>query len=90
MFPLAPASLCSLCYDYDPCAIANWNKKQSNCDLCRASCHQYRQHNRKVYPVDHPMHGASAYDPLMIRKAGDKMVEIIKLEGVEFSMEEIK
>ena len=49
-----------------------------------------RQATRKIYPPDHVMHGASAYDPLMIRKAGDLVVEIVKLEGVEFKMEEIK
>lgn len=48
-----------------------------------------RKVNRKVYPLDHPMHGASAYDPLMIRKASPLIVEIIKLEGVEFRVEEI-
>lgn len=49
-----------------------------------------RQINKKTYPPDHLMHGASAYDPLMIRKAGDKTVEIIKLEGVEFKVEDIE
>ena len=49
-----------------------------------------RAHNRKVYAHDHPMHGCSAYDPLMIRKAGPLEVEIVKLEGVEFQIKEIE
>ena len=48
-----------------------------------------RKANAKIYPAGHTMHGNSAYDPLMIRKAG-LVVEIIKLEGVEFKIEDIK
>jgi hypothetical protein len=44
--------------------------------------------NMKIYGPEHKMHGNSAYDPLMIRKNG-LTVEIIKLDGVEFKIEDI-
>ena len=49
-----------------------------------------RKANTRIYPVGHLMHGHSAYDPLMIRKAEPLTVEIIKLEGVEFRIEDLK
>lgn len=48
-----------------------------------------RKENRKVYPEDHPMHGRSAYDPLMVKTESELVVAVIKLEGVEFQTEEI-
>ena len=53
--------------------------------------HLDRKENKKIYPAeDHPMHGRSAYDPLMIKKKEPTVIAVIKLEGVEFEMEEIK
>lgn len=62
--------------------------------------YQDRKENMKIYTdPDHPMHGRSAYDPLMIKTLptldpppSDGLawrVAVIKLEGVEFEMEEI-
>lgn len=50
-----------------------------------------RKANCKIYPPEHPMYGCSPYDPLMVRKMEDKkVVEIVKLEGVAFEIEELK
>ncbi len=52
--------------------------------------YQDRKENKKVYPdPDHPMHGRSAYDPLMVKTVEPTVVAVIKLEGVEFEVEEI-
>jgi len=48
-----------------------------------------RKANTKIYPAGHSMHGCSAYDPLMVRKVEGFVVEIIKLDGVEFSIEDL-
>lgn len=49
-----------------------------------------RKENKKVYPdPDHPMHGRSAYDPLMVKTEEPTVVAVIKLEGVDFQVEEI-
>lgn len=48
-----------------------------------------RKENKKIYPEDHPMWGRSVYDPLMVKKEAPTVVAIIKLEGVEFDLEEI-
>lgn len=60
---------------------------------------QDRKENKKIYPEDHPMHGRSAYDPLMVKTEPNSIdpmtgkevfnVSILKLEGVEFAIEEI-
>lgn len=53
--------------------------------------YQDRKENRKIYPdPDHPMHGRSAYDPLMVKTEEPCVVAIIKLEGVEFKLEELE
>lgn len=52
--------------------------------------YQDRKENKKVYPEDHPMHGRSAYDPLMVKTEEPTVVCVIKLEGVDFEMEELK
>lgn len=56
-----------------------------------------RKENKKIYGLDDPMHGRSVYDGLMtktgIKKDGTKdlcLVAVIKLDGVEFDLEEIK
>lgn len=52
--------------------------------------YQDRKENAKIYiDPDHPMHGRSAYDPLMIKTVEPTVVAVIKLEGVEFEVEEI-
>lgn len=59
--------------------------------------YQDRKENKKIYPEDHPMHGRSAYDPLMVKTEptvveNEKtlyVVALIKLEGVDFKLEEI-
>ena len=52
--------------------------------------YQDRKENKKVYPdPDHPMHGRSAYDPLMVKTEEPTVVCVIKLEGVEFEMEDL-
>ena len=49
-----------------------------------------RKENKRIYPEGDPMHGRSVYDPLMVKKKEDGVVAVIKLEGVEFDIEEIK
>lgn len=49
-----------------------------------------RKENKKIYDEGHPMWGRSAYDPLMAKTVDEKTIAIIKLEGVEFEVEEIK
>ena len=49
-----------------------------------------RKENRKVYPEGDPMHGRSAYDPLMVKTEDPCTVAIVKLEGVEFDLEDIQ
>lgn len=53
-----------------------------------------RRENAKVYPADHPLHGHSAYDCLGSRKPkstdGKFLVEIFKLESVEYNVEDIE
>ena len=49
-----------------------------------------RKENKKIYPPDDLMFGRSAYDPLMVKTKAPTVVAVIKLEGVEFDMEEIK
>lgn len=51
--------------------------------------YQDRKENKKIYPEDHPMHGRSAYDPLMVKKESPTVVCVIKLEGVEFEIEDL-
>lgn len=51
--------------------------------------HMDRKENKKIYTKDHPMWGCSAYDPLMIKTVEPTVVAVIKLEGVEFEVEEI-
>lgn len=48
-----------------------------------------RKENKKIYAEDHPMYGRSVYDPLMVKTEDATTVAIIKLEGVEFDLEEI-
>lgn len=48
-----------------------------------------RKANAKIYPEGDPMHGASAYDPLMVKTESPTVVAIIKLEGVNFDLEEL-
>jgi hypothetical protein len=60
--------------------------------------HLDRRENSKMYAQSDPMYGRSAYDPLMIRKGTIREadgrtiypVEIVKLEGVEFTSEELE
>lgn len=49
-----------------------------------------RKENKKIYAIDHPMYGKSVYDPLMVRTESPTVVAVIKLEGVDFDLEEIK
>jgi len=55
-----------------------------------------RKENKKIYAETDPMWGRSAYDGLMLKQGivdGKKdplLVAVIKLEGVEFDLEEIK
>jgi hypothetical protein len=49
-----------------------------------------RKENKKIYPPDDPMHGRSVYDPLMVKTEDPVTVAIVKLEGVEFDLEEIQ
>lgn len=51
--------------------------------------YQDRKENKKIYAEDHPMWGRSAYDPLMVKTVEPTVVAVIKLEGVEFEVEEI-
>lgn len=51
--------------------------------------YQDRKENAKIYPEGHIMHKRSAYDPLMIKTVEATVVAVIKLEGVEFEVEEI-
>lgn len=48
-----------------------------------------RKENKKIYPEADPMHGRSAYDPLMVKTVNETTVDVLKLEAVEFNMEEI-
>lgn len=48
-----------------------------------------RKENKKIYTEGDAMWGRSAYDPLMIKTVEPTVVAIIKLEGVEFEVEEI-
>jgi len=48
-----------------------------------------RKENTKIYSDKDPMYGRSAYDPLMVKTVDACTVAIIKLEGVEFDLEEI-
>lgn len=50
---------------------------------------QDRKENKKIYPETDPMYGRSAYDPLMAKTVSPTVVALIKLEGVEFEVEEI-
>lgn len=52
--------------------------------------HLDRKANTKIYPADHPMHGCSAYDDIMTKKGPNNTVELVKLEGVEFTGEDIE
>lgn len=52
--------------------------------------YQDRKENKKIYPEGDPMHGRSAYDPLMVKTEEPTVVCVIKLEGVDFEMEELK
>jgi len=49
-----------------------------------------RKENKKIYAPDDPMFGRSAYDPLMVKTREPTVIAVIKLEGVEFELEEIK
>ena len=49
-----------------------------------------RKENSKIYPDGDPMYGRSVYDPLMVKTKEPTVVAVIKLEGVEFDVEEIK
>lgn len=49
-----------------------------------------RKENRKIYHEGDPMYGRSAYDPLMVKTESPTIVCIIKLEGVDFKMENIE
>lgn len=49
-----------------------------------------RKENTKIYAEpDHPMHGRSVYDPLMIKRVNETTVDVLKLDGIEFNMQEI-
>ncbi len=48
-----------------------------------------RKENSKIYHDTDPMYGRSVYDPLMVKTIDATTVAIIKLEGVEFDLEEI-
>jgi hypothetical protein len=48
-----------------------------------------RRENCKIYGRDDPMYERSVYDPLMVKTEDACTVAIIKLEGVEFDLEEI-
>jgi hypothetical protein len=49
-----------------------------------------RKENRKVYPEDHPLHGHSAYDPLMVKTESPTVVKIIRLENQDYNIEELE
>lgn len=50
-----------------------------------------RKENKKIYAdPDHPMHGRSVYDPLMVKTEDPVTVCVIKLEGVDFAMEDME
>lgn len=48
-----------------------------------------RKENQKIYSPDDPMFGRSAYDPLMLKRVNETTVDVVKLEAVEFSLEEL-
>lgn len=47
-----------------------------------------RRENKRVYPADHPMHNATPYDCLMIRKKGNE-VRVEKLILERFNVEDL-
>ena len=48
-----------------------------------------RKENKKIYNETDPMYGRSVYDPLMVKTEDPKTVIIIKLDGVQFDLEEL-
>lgn len=48
-----------------------------------------RKENAKIYPEDHPMHQRSVYDPLTCKSVSETVVDVLKLEAVEFNVEEL-
>lgn len=48
-----------------------------------------RKENKKIYPEDHPMHGRSVYDPLMVKTVQPTVIDVVKLDAVEFNVEEL-
>lgn len=69
---------------------------ENNQDLMtfRGRVHSFRckdrAENRKIYPEDHPMHGRSVFDPLMVKTKSTTEVWVIKLEGQDFQIEELE
>lgn len=58
----------------------------------RANSFRYkdRKENKKIYPEGHAMHGCSPYDPLMVKTVEPTVVAILKLEAVEYNVEELE
>lgn len=48
-----------------------------------------RRENKRIYPADHPMHGSSPYEGLMVRRKGCE-IKIEKLTVERFNVEEMK
>jgi|SRR5881394_3190298 len=48
-----------------------------------------RRENKRIYPADHPMHSATPYDGLMIRRR-DNIVIVEKLSLERFEIEDLE
>lgn len=48
-----------------------------------------RRENARVYPADHPMHGKTPYEALMVKRRGN-IVIIEKLDVGRFNLEELE
>jgi hypothetical protein len=49
---------------------------------------RHRKANGNIYPADHPLHAASEYDAIMVRR-DDNVVELVKLSNTNLNVEEL-